>query len=199
MIPLLGDWNKFDDIDFNKLPEQFVLKCNHDCGSVVFCTDKKTFDFENAQNKIELSLKRNYCDSHPWREWQYRSIKPRIIAEQYLKNKNGNIPEDYKIHCFNGKPIYIRLVLNRFTENIREAFYDVNWDLQEFNVDYPKTGEQDPQPKNLDEILELSSALSKDIPFVRVDLYESNDKIFFGESETPGKAGGLSCEPLKAV
>ena len=99
--PLYGNWFKFNDIDFDTLPDQFVLKCNHDSGGLAICKDKKTFDKENAKKKINKSLKDNFF--YIGREYQYKNIIPRIICEKFISD-NGNVPMDYKIYCFNGKP-----------------------------------------------------------------------------------------------
>jgi hypothetical protein len=187
LVPLLVVADNFDEIDFDKLPNQFVIKCNHDCGSVVICKNKEEFDIKSARKKIESCLKRNYCDNKSNREWQYRDIIPKIIIEEFIYSETDNVPADYKIHCFNGDPKYIHLISNRYTENIREAFYDVNWVLQEFTLCYPNKKIIDDKPEYLNKVLQLAKKLSENIPYVRIDFYIEYGRIFFGElTFTPG-------------
>jgi len=181
LIPLLGIWDKFEDIDFNKLPEQFVLKCNHDSGSVVICTDKATFNLENARNKLNKCLKRNFYYLH--REPQYKNIKPRIICEKYMIDESGVELKDYRIFCFNGVPKIIfvdRNILNKST-NLRNI-YDIKWNYIPVSVGYPTDSNVIiEKPDNLQEMLDLAKILSKNIPHVRIDLYSIHNKIYFGE------------------
>ena len=120
LIPLLGVWDNFEQINFEKLPEQFVLKCNHDSGGLAICTNKKDFDINGARKKIERSLKSNFY----WigREYQYKNIIPKIICEQYI-TEDGNVPEDYKIYCFNGIPDAILVCKGRFSKGSHKAQY----------------------------------------------------------------------------
>ena len=176
IIPTLGVWDKFEDIDFDKLPSQFVLKCTHDSGGLVICRDKSKFDIEAARKKISRSLKRNYF----WqgREWPYKDVKPRIIAEKYL---TGDLP-DYKFMCFNGEPRAIQFCNNRFTgKELTMTYYDVDWKKLPFEREgHPNTSIVPPPPQ-LDKMRKLAEILSKDIPFVRIDLYENNQQLYFGE------------------
>lgn len=124
IIPTLGVWDKFDDIDFDKLPNQFVLKCTHDSGGLAVCKDKKVFDINAARKRINRSLKRNFY----WigREWPYKDVRPRIIAEQYMENSDGRTElSDYKFYCFNGKPEYCHVISDR-TQNETMDFFDMN-------------------------------------------------------------------------
>jgi glycosyltransferase involved in cell wall biosynthesis len=111
VVPLLGVWDDFSDIDFSALPEQFVLKCSHDCGSIVICRDKKTFDYDAARKKLTLCLKRNYY----WesREWPYKNIPSKIIGEEYLDSGDGKPPVDYKFYCFDGEPKVMLITTDR--------------------------------------------------------------------------------------
>lgn len=182
LIPLLGVWDNFEKIDFDKLPEQFVLKCNHDSGGLAICTNKKDFDINGARKKIERSLKSNFY----WigREYQYKNIIPKIICEQYI-TEDGNVPEDYKIYCFNGIPDAILVCKGRFSKGSHKAqyyFYDHNWNFLPYNKgDNVNNDPKVEKPKNLDKMLEIARKLSEDFIFARIDLYNINGKIYFGE------------------
>mgnify|MGYP004528706195 FL=1 len=198
LIPLLGKWKKFDEIDFDTLPDQFVLKCNHDSGGLVVCRDKSALDYKKAKNKIEKSLKSNFYTIG--REYQYRNIKPMILCEKFI-SENGKVPMDYKIYCFNGKPDVILVCRNRFSNDSHKAeylFYDQNWKfLPWIKGDEKKKDPKLPRPKNLDEMLEVAKKLSEDFIYARIDLYNVNGKIYFGEitlSPNSGFYSGLTEE-----
>lgn len=198
LIPLLGKWKKFDEIDFDTLPDQFVLKCNHDSGGLVVCRDKSALDYRKAKNKIEKSLKSNFYTIG--REYQYRNIKPMILCEKFI-SENGKVPMDYKIYCFNGKPDVILVCRNRFSNDSHKAeylFYDQNWKfLPWIKGDEKKKDPKLPRPKNLDEMLEVAKKLSEDFIYARIDLYNVNGKIYFGEitlSPNSGFYSGLTEE-----
>ncbi len=182
LIPLYGNWFKFNDIDFDTLPDQFVLKCNHDSGGLAICKDKKTFDKENAKKKINKSLKDNFF--YIGREYQYKNIIPRIICEKFISD-NGNVPMDYKIYCFNGKPDVILVCKNRFRNDSHKAqylYFDQNWNFVPLNKgDELSENPNIEKPKNLDEMLSIARKLSEDFIFARIDLYNIDGKIYFGE------------------
>ena len=182
LIPLLGTWENYDDVDFDKLPEKFVLKCNHDSGGLVVCTDKSKLDHKEARNRVEKSLKSNFF--YIGREYQYRNIKPRIICEQFISD-NGKVPMDYKIYCFNGKPDVILVCKDRFSDNTHRAsylYFDQEWRFQPLNKGDETLTEVDvPKPKNLDRMIEIAKDLSKDFLFARIDLYNIDRQIYFGE------------------
>lgn len=178
LIPQLGVWKKFEDIDFDKLPNQFVLKCNHDSGSVVICKDKSTLDKKKIKKFLNKRLAQNYYWSG--REDNYRNIRPRIIAEMLLKSECEDIL-DYKIFCFDGKPRFVQVDVGRFSNHCRN-FYDLNWDF--IDVQYGCKNDKkrgSAKPLNFSEMLTLAEKLSKNIPHVRVDFYEVGGKIYFGE------------------
>ena len=179
IIPTIGIYNHFDEIDFDKLPNQFVIKCTHDSGGVVIVKDKKELNIEKAKKKIEKCLKRNYFYSG--REWPYKNIKPRIIIEKYMVDESQKELKDYKIFNFNGKAKIIEVDFDRFIEHKRNL-YDTDWNYIEAIIQYPtdKNVKID-KPKSLNKMLELAEKLSKDIPHVRTDFYSINDKIYFGE------------------
>ena len=182
LIPLLGCWGKYDDIDFSQLPEQFVLKCNHDSGGLVVCTNKEKINHVKSKNKIEKSLKNNFF--YIGREYQYRNIKPRIICEKFISD-NGNVPMDYKIYCFNGKPDVTLVCKDRFSKNTHRAsylYYDQEWKFIPLNKGDDKIPDpQIPKPRNFDKMLEIARVLSEDFVFARIDLYNIDGRIYFGE------------------
>jgi len=180
IIPTLGIWNKFDDIDFDELPDQFVLKCTHDSGKVVICKDKKHFDFKKAKKIINKSLKTNYYLTG--REWPYKNVKRRIIAEQYMEDSSTEELNDYKLMCFNGKVRCSFVCSDRFSkEGLKVTFFDRDWNKMPFERHYPSSMENISCPSHYDNMIQLSETLSASIPFVRVDFYEINKKVFFGE------------------
>ncbi len=183
IIPTLGVWDSFGEIDFEKLPDRFVLKCTHDSGGLAICKNKETFDFKSARKKIEKSLKRNYF--YTGREWPYKDVVPRIIAESYLDVKGKMVPEDYKIYCMNGEPKYIVVFHNRFDNSklLSETVYDVNWKPQNFSLDehFAISDLTEPRPECLDELLDITKKLCKDMAQVRIDYYIVNNQIYFGE------------------
>lgn len=180
LIPLLGVWERFDDIDFDKLPNQFVLKCTHDSGGLVICKDKSKLDLKAARRKINKGLKRNYY----WttREWPYKNVKPRIIAEKYMVDESGYELKDYKFMCFNGIPKCLFVCLNRKSPGgLNVDFYDCNWNPMPFERKYKNSGTTIAKPKSFDKMLEISRQLALPFVFMRVDLYEINGMAFFGE------------------
>lgn len=180
IIPTLGIYDSFDEIDFSKLPNQFVIKCTHDSGGLVICKDKKSFDKDLARKKINRSLKTNYYYSG--REWPYKNIKPKIIIEQYMKDNTYNDLIDYKFMCFNGVPKYIFVYSNRFSDTgVEAAFFDTSWKELNFTRGFEKTKIKIKKPENFDKMLKFSRKIASSIPFVRVDWYEVNGKLYFGE------------------
>ena len=200
IIPTLGVWDSFDQIDFDSLPEQFVLKCTHDSGGLAICRDKATFDKEKAREKIERSLKNNYY----WgsREWPYKNVKPRILAEQYMEDETGAPGlTDYKFFCFNGEPKL--LYASQGLENHATAcisFFDLEGKKMPFyRSDYrPMEGDL-PLPKNFGEMLEKAKQLAKEVaaPFVRIDLYAINGAMKFSEITFFPCSGMVPFEPVE--
>lgn len=179
IIPTLGVWDNFEDIDFSKLPKQFVLKCTHDSGGLVICTDKENFDVAKARKKINKSLKRKYFFEH--REYPYKNVPPRIIAEKYMVDESGWQLKDYKVFCFNGCPKFIEVDYNRYVGH-KLNVYDTNWNFVDFYMTSPNDRNiHIKRPKQLSEMLQLAKELSKDDIFVRVDFYSINDRLYFGE------------------
>ncbi|MBN8210241.1 glycosyl transferase [Bacillus sp. NTK071] len=178
LIPLIGVWDDFDDIDINSLPNQFVLKCTHDSGGVVVCKDKNNLNWDAARKKILSSLNRNYY--YYGREWPYKFVKPRIICEKYMSDKSGNELNDYKIMCFNGVPRLIQVHKNRYTDHSLN-FYDTEWNLTPIVQGVNNSHSKITKPVNLSKMLDLSKELSKDTIFSRIDFYDIDGKIYFGE------------------
>lgn len=179
IIPTLDVWDSFDDIDFDLLPDQFVLKCTHDSGGLVICKDKSKFDVQSAKKKINQCLRRNFY----WygREWPYKNVKPRIIAEKYMTDESGTELKDYKIFNFDGEPKLIQVDYDRFVEHKRNL-YTTDWKYIEATIQYPTdAGHRINRPRQLEKMLEIARVLSADIPHVRTDFYCINDRTFFGE------------------
>lgn len=181
LIPLVGGpWLSFDDINFDSLPDSFVLKCTHDSASVFICKEKKKFDKIAAKKKIEKALKLNYYTMG--REWPYKTVKPRIIAERLMKDDSSDDLKDYKFFCFNGKVHYFKIDFDRFI-NHKANYFDLRGNIQPFGeVSCPNDlSRKHEMPDNLSKMVELAERLSVGIPFVRVDFYSINRRIFFGE------------------
>ena len=181
VIPTLGVWDRFEDIDFSELPSQFVLKCTHDSGGLVIVRDKSKFNKAAAKLKIERSLKQSFYLHN--REWPYKNVKPRIIAEQYMEDQNRNSLCDYKFYCFNGEPkcLYISEGLeNHATAKI--SFLTMDWNFAEFSrSDFQPFTELPLQPKSFDKMVELARKLSAGHTFLRVDMYDISGRVYFSE------------------
>jgi len=179
IIPTLGIWESFEEIDFEQLPEQFVLKCTHDSGGIWICRKKSELDIKKVKEKICKSMNTNFYFTG--REWPYKNVKPRIIAEQYMEEESATELKDYKIFCFDGKPKIIQLDYDRFSDHHRNM-YDINWNRLPFDLKYVSDEKKKfSAPSNLAQMLEFASKLSKNIPFVRVDFYSISGSTYFGE------------------
>lgn len=193
IIPTLGVYNSFDDIDFDLLPDQFVLKCTHDSGGISICTDKKTFDYKKAKKLLTRNLKRNPF----WynREYPYKNIKPRIIAEKYMVDESGWQLKDYKVFCFNGEPQFVEVDYDRYVGH-KLNVYDLNWNYIDFYMTSPNDASVEiPKPKCLNRMIELAEVLSRGLINVRVDFYSIGEKLYFGElTLTPG-SGHIDFHP----
>ena len=191
VIPTLAVWNSVDEIDFEELPDQFVLKTTHDSGSVVICRHKKNFNKEAAIKILRQSMKKNYYDV--CREPQYKNIVPRIIAESYIAPQDCADIDDYKMMCFNGKFDNVMICSGRHSDRgIRYYHFDKDWKFLPY-VYYDDLDEMNFVnlcPQNYDEMIKIANALCKGFPHIRVDLYNVNGKIYFGEL-TFFQAGGF--------
>lgn len=194
LIPLIGVYDKFDDIDFDKLSNQFVIKCNHDSGGLIICKDKNRLDIETARKKINRSLKTNYYYSG--REWPYKNVKPKILIEKYMEDSNKSDLIDYKLFCFNGIPKIVLVCSERFSSsNMCETWFDMNWKLIDMTESGHRVDSTISKPKQLKKMVELSKKLSKNIPFIRVDWYEIGNKLYFGELTFYPASGFEKFEP----
>ena len=189
LVPLLGVYSNFDEIDFGTFPDRFVIKANHGCKYNIIVKDKAKFKKEQAKHEVDSWMGMNYAFYSGF-ELQYRDIAPKIIVEQYLEDKagSGNLT-DYKFHCFNGEPKYVQVDIDRHV-NHKRHFYDAEWELQPFVWTYPPYGGNLSPPKNLERLLQAASDLSKDFFYARVDFYSTETKEYFGEM-TFSPASGL--------
>lgn len=181
VIPTLGVWDRWEDIDFNSLPNQFVLKCTHDSGGIVICKDKSKFDFKKAKKKLTACLRRNFY--YYGFEWPYKNVKPRIIAEEYLEDTDIGDLIDYKFFVFNGKAKAFFTVSDRNNPNVPTGFnfFDIDLNPLPFERGYPKSPHPVVLPENTGKMVELAQQLAQNIPFLRVDFYEVNNRILLGE------------------
>ena len=179
IVPTLGIYEKFSDIDFKKLPNKFVMKCTHDSGGLVICKDKLSLNYKKAKKRIMNSLKRNYY--YASREWPYKNVKPRILIEKYLENSNEELI-DYKFFCFNGIPKVVLVCSERYTsDNMCETWFDSSWNLLDIVESNHRVNPNIQKPINFEKMKGYCKKLSKGIPFLRVDFYEVNGKVYFGE------------------
>lgn len=192
IIPTLGIWNSFDEIDFDKLPNQFVLKTTHDSGGVVVCKDKNRLNLEVARKKLEKSLRHNFFYEH--REYPYKNVKPRIIAEKFMVDESGTELKDYKFFCFDGKVKMLFVATDRPFDT-RFDFYDTDFKHLPFKQGHPLATKEIKKPNGFEEMKRIAATLSKDIPHVRVDLYDINGKIYFGELTFFHFSGNVPFEP----
>ena len=180
IIPTLGVWDCFDNIDFDSLPNQFVLKCTHDSGGLVICNDKATLNIPEAKAKIERCMKQNYYYLN--REWPYKNVKPRIIAEEYMIDSKLQELRDYKFFCFGGEAKFFKIDMDRQTRH-RANYYTIDKVLMPVGeVAFPPDFNKEVIfPSKMDLMIELAEKLSKNQPFLRVDFYEVNNRVYFGE------------------
>jgi len=179
LIPLLGVYNDVDEIDWDKLPNQFVLKCTHGSNSNIICPDKSKLDIESSKSQLKKWMKKNWY----WfgREWPYKNVKPRIICEKYMVDESGKELKDYKVFCFSGEPKLIQVDFDRFTDHKRNI-YDTNWNLLPVEIKFPSDKSRViNKPVKLEDMLKFARILSKDYPHVRVDFYSIGEEIYFGE------------------
>ena len=179
IIPTLGVWDKFDDIDFDALPNEFVLKPTHTSGNVFICKDKSKIDYKKLKKQVNKWLKRDYYKIH--REWPYKNVKPRIIAEEYMENKDHTSIKDYKFYCFNGQADYVMICTGRETGHPKFYFYNKEWKfMRNMSNDGMKLeGKLEEKPIGIEKMFEIAEKLSQGIKFVRMDLYNVNEKIYF--------------------
>lgn len=182
LIPLLGVYDSPEEIDFDKLPDQFVLKCNHNSGlGVCICKDKSKLNIDKVKKKLQIGLNQDYYLSG--REWPYKDVERKIICEKYMTDSRtlNNGLTDYKLMCFNGKVKCIFTCTDRFSKDgLKVTFFDTNWEKLPFERHY-KSADSVERPKNLKQMICFAEKLALNVPFLRVDFYEVNNKIYFGE------------------
>jgi hypothetical protein len=196
VIPTIGVWEKAEDIDFNKLPNQFVLKTTHDSGSVIICKDKEKFNKTKAIQQLSYALRNNFY----WngREWPYKNVPPRIIVEKYMEDQETAELRDYKFFCFNGEVKMLFIALDR--QNLPEPtfdFYDAGFNHLDIRHGHPNTTKTIKRPHNFEQMKQLARVLSVGLPQVRVDFYEINGQIFFGEMTFFHHGGFVPFDPAE--
>ena len=177
LIPLYGAYDSFDEIDFNSLPDKFVIKCNHDSGSVTLVNDKSKINIPELKKKYDALIKRNFA----WLGWEmhYKDIKPKILIEKFMDEAAIN---DYRFFCFDGTPYYCAIDFHNEQHKISERnFYNMNWELQPFGLGYPTHNAEVHRPENFDEMKKVTEKLCENLSHVRVDLYSIGGKVYCGE------------------
>lgn len=181
IIPTLGVWENAKDVDFNSLPDKFVIKCNHNSGQGLYiCKNKSEMNEAEVRSNLQKALETDYFIR--FREWPYKDVERRIIAEKYIEDKSsvdGDL-KDYKFMCFNGK-VHCSFVCSERKTDLKVSFFDRDWMPMPFERHYPRSNKPIPKPVHYEEMIRLAEVLSKGIPFVRVDFYDVEDKIYFGE------------------
>ena len=195
IIPTLAVYDTPDQIDFESLPNQFVLKCTHDSGGIIVCKDKSELNQGEVRTKFSRWLKTNYFYQN--REWPYKNVKPRIIAEQYMEDESGYELKDYKWFCFNGEPKALFIAADRGMENeeTKFDFYDMDFNHLPFTNGHPNASKLPRKPKGFDKMKELAAKLSVGEPHVRVDFYDINGCVYFGELTFYHWSGMVPFEP----
>lgn len=195
LIPLLGVWDEFEEIDFSKLPNKFVLKTNHAAGTNIIVSDKANFNKKEAKILFNNWLKVNYAYFSSY-QMQYEKIERKIIAEKYIQDSNGEL-NDYKFLCFNGKVYYCWIDIGRYSDRYRNI-YDLDWNLQPWNISpYGNTPYKIERPENYQEMVKIAQKLCQGFSHVRVDLYNVDGKIYFGEMTFTTTGGFKSIVPEK--
>ncbi len=199
VIPTLGVWDRPEEIDFDTLPDRFVLKTSHGGGSngVVICRDKKSLDRRGVIRRLKEAMGQEIYVHN--REWPYKNVRRRVLAEALLEDPSGEDLKDYKLFCFDGKVKFGKVDVDRFTGH-RANYYDLTWTLQPFGelCCLPLPDRKIDRPDNWELMVELAERLAKDIPFVRVDLYSVQDRVYFGEMTFFPAAGFGEFVPVEA-
>lgn len=193
VVPLIGVWNSFDEIDIDCLPNQFVLKTTHGCGGMCICKDKNTFDFSHAKKVLNRALRKNYFLTV--REWPYKNVVPRIIAEQYLEDKKQEVLVVYKVFNFNGEPKIIQVIQGDKTDHETIDYFDNEWNLLDLRQNFQNSKTHLEKPALLGEMLSLSRKCSLGHAFLRTDWYLVDGKIYFSEFTFYSDAGMEAFHP----
>ncbi|MGB2870014.1 MAG: ATP-grasp fold amidoligase family protein [Bacteroidota bacterium] len=178
LVPTIAVYDRAEDVDFERLPESFVLKANHGSAWNIICRNKAALNIQETRSKLAGWLNSNYYETG--KEYQYKDIPPKILCETYLENSPDHPLVDYKVFCFSGEPRYIQVDLDRFTHHTRN-FYDLNWNLLPFTTLYPLGRRVLSRPAALDEMLLVARTLSAGMVFARVDLFLFDGRVYFGE------------------
>ena len=197
LIPLLGVWDDPEEIDFDSLPNKFVLKCNHNSGlGMCICTDKSKIDIKKVKNELKSGLAQNYYLNG--REWPYKNISRKIICEKYMTDETGKNLRDYKFYCFDGKPKIVGIYQDRNSDKETTGdFFDMNFEWVNLRFGMPNALNKPQKPQKFQEMIKIAEILSEGMPEVRVDLYISNNKIYFGELTFFDGGGFDKIEPLE--
>ena len=187
VIPAYGVWNSFDEIDFDSLPNEFVLKCTHDSGGLVICKDKKTLNLKEAKKRVNKSLKKNYYIF--WREWPYKNVKPRILVEKLITQPEASVLNVYKVFNFNNGKQIIQVIQGDKTPQERIDYYDDKWNLLNLYQNFKNSDNKLPRPNALEKMLSLAKKMSDGFFFLRTDFYIVNDNIYFSEFTFYSDAG----------
>lgn len=193
VIKTLGIWKSFEDIDFEKLPNKFVLKCTHDSGTVVICKDKQNFDIEAARKKINRRINYNYY--YNCREWPYKNVEPRIIAEEFMQDRDFPVLNVFKVFNFNNGEQMIQAIQNDKTPEERIDYFDTKWNKLTLRQNYENSEVALPKPQTLEKMLEISRKLSEGFAFLRTDFYEVNGELYFSEFTFYSDAGFAYFDP----
>jgi len=185
---LLGEYSNANAINFDELPNKFVLKCTHGCGFNIICQNKEALNIEQVKEKLNKWMQTDFGKMAG--EVHYSRIKPRIICEEFIDALGESVPIDYKIHCFNGVPKFIMACTERF-ENLKFIFYDLNWNRLEYQAKSWYCDKKVERPKGLEKMLEIAEEISKDFTFVRVDFYDVNGEVMIGELTFTPNAGRI--------
>ena len=186
LTKLLGIYDCADDIDFDELPNRFIIKTNHGSGWNIICHDKEQLDIKRTIKQLNKWMKRNYYDHT--KEWGYRDIVPQIIIENLLDDGFNKLPIDYKVYCFHGQPKFTEVGVGRSID-LRWATYDNEWNIFDIAGNYKNLEYEIDKPDELDEMLNLASSLAKGLPFSRIDFYIVQHQIYFGEITIYSDAG----------
>ncbi|MEK5066212.1 ATP-grasp fold amidoligase family protein [Cytobacillus sp. FSL R5-0596] len=192
---LIGVYDNVNDINFDTLPNKFVLKATHGSGMNIICTDKSRLDIKKTKKTMDKWLKQNYY-YHSF-EWVYKDIKPRIICEKFIETKDKKPPKDYKLFCFDGIPKMLFVASNRGKGTTKFDFYDCNWELLNLKQHYPNSGQKEDKPKELEEMLTIASRLSEGFPQVRIDFFCENGEILLSEMTFFHFSGNQPFEPIE--
>ena len=198
VVPVIaGPWDSVDEIDFDALPDQFVLKCTHDSGGVVICRDKSSFDIEAAKAKLAKALRRNFYWAN--REWPYKDVKPRVFAEQYMGDDSGadSAPNEFQFWCFHGAPRFISAILEPHGRNLK-CTYDPNWKRLPYVTSPPVYEKEFSAPPELERMSSFAAMLCPGVPFVRVDFMIFNGRVYVGELTIFPAGGFVQWDPHEA-